>query len=657
MKHFKRSLLLTAALLFGSAVVAQTVNYEVRVVALRAQGDNNDGGGFAGEQDPTWYVWARENILTNWNSDICTHLADDTWNTWNGVNIPLITGSNSNATQILIDMECWEDDCSTGDECDYDTNGFTCIGNTDDNKAGRAQVAAIDFRNDPACQWNSYIVSIDGSGSLPDYGEYFAEIEIMWEYHNVTAGLNVNGCGTSANLNGAGTGTWSVSSGPGIGSFSNTADPMATFTGSVAGTYTLEFETDAGCPTQVTDQVDVTLLGEPDPQLTADDPGCVGQTINYTAANGVTYDFQIGINGTTLQSGGNATFSSNFVNPGDTVYVSIVDGDGCTGTDFYVPDIAASPSISLGNDTTICDNETLTLDATQPFVSYSWSPGGQTTSTITVSSAGTYSVTITNQNNCSATDDIMVSTFAAPVVDLGNDTTICQGNPFVMDAGAGFASYNWSSGGTNQTETVTNFGTYTVNITDANGCEGTDDITLSPLVNNFQLGNDTTIYLGESITLTASGGSGYEWYEGTSTVPFSASGSVTVSPTTETTYTVNVLYPDGCYDIGTITISINDGLNVFVPNMFSPNGDGTNDNFLLYGFGIDEIQMRIFNRWGELVFESTDLDAIRTDGWDGTFNGNEQPSGTYVWTITGTTLNGQALTIDGNNTGTVLLRR
>jgi gliding motility-associated-like protein len=644
--------------LAGIASQAQTVNYQVRVVALRAQGDNNDGGGFAGEQDPTFYIWARENVLTNWNANLCTHLADDTWDTWNGVNIPLITGTASSATQIIVEMECWEDDCPTGDECTFDNSGFSCIGNTDDNKAGRGGVieGPINFRNDPACQWNSYIVSIDGSGSLPDYGLYFAEIEIMWEYSNFTAGVNNDDCGTAINLTGNGTGTWSVVSGPGIGTFANTNDPMTTFSGNVAGTYTLQYTALAGCPTQTNDQVDVTLLGFPDPNLTANDPGCVGQTLSYTAQNGVTYAFQIGENGPTLQLGANATFNSNFVAPGDTVFVFITDANGCQGSDFYVPNIATSPSVSLGADQTVCPGTPYTLDATTPFVSYLWSTGA-TTSTIQVTQAGTYSVTVTNSNNCTDTDDIVITLFPQSTVDLGNDTTICQGNPFVMDAGAGFTAYSWSSGGTNQTETVSTFGTYTVTVTDGNGCQVSDDITLTPLINNFTLMSDTTIYLGQPITLTATGGSGYQWSTGATTA------SITVSPTEQTTYTVNVLYPDGCYDIGTVIVSVSDELNVFIPNMFSPNGDGVNDALQVYGYGIQEVTFRVYNRWGHLVYEETDLSDLQNVGWDGTADGVDQPNGTYVWTIQGTTLTDLPLQYrdpvsnEVSSTGTVLLRR
>ena len=649
----KNVLCLLGLIFLGQQAIAQQVNYEVRVVAFKAQGDNNDGGGFAGEQDPTFYIWARENILTNWNPNICTHFSDDTWDTWNVVNIPLISANGSNATSILVDMECWEKD-ACGSNCTYVTGSFTCW-NGDDNYTGRVQVGNISFRNAPPCQWNEYEVVAQGSGSGSDYGDFFAKVQIRWEYTNFTAGVPISSCGTAANLNGFGTGTWSITSG-GTGGFNDTNDPQTTFLGASAGNYTLTYTTLPGCATQNTATVNVNLLGNPTPDIIANDPGCVGQSIAYTAANGVNYAWKIGKNGPTLQLGPNNVFNSNFVQPGDTVYCVVTDANGCVGQGFYVPNLAPSPSVNLGSDQTICPATSVLLDATQPFMSYLWSTGS-TASAISVSAPGTYTVTITNQNNCSATDNVVISNHPAASVNLGNDTTICQGNPFLIDAGAGFSGYLWSTGATSQTISVSSFGTYSVTVTDANGCTANDQIVLTPLINNFQLMNDTTIYLGQPLVISATGGSGYQWSTGAS------SPSITVSPTVETTYTVTVLYPDGCYDIGTVTVSINDGLNVFIPNMFSPNNDGQNDYFQVYGYGIGDITLNIYNRWGQLVYSENDLVRLQTLGWDGTHEGKEQPSGTYIWNLSGTTVTGlplqyrDPLTNEVKTTGSILLKR
>jgi len=93
--------------------------------------------------------------------------------------------------------------------------------------------------------------------------------------------------------------------------------------------------------------------------------------------------------------------------------------------------------------------------------------------------------------------------------------------------------------------------------------------------------------------------------------------------------------------------------------MFSPNNDDNNANekFLVYGNGIESITFKVFNRWGDLVYESADLTEIQTSGWDGTFSGVEQPAGIYVWTLEGLDINEIPLLFNGKNTGTVLLKR
>lgn len=636
---------------------SQAVNYTVRVAELRAQGDNNDGGGLSGQQDPTWYVWAKDNSLVGYAGGACKHTTNqfDAW--WNLADYTLITGSNSVATQITIDMECWEED-GCGSDCSFDPYNFWggCL-NGDDNKANRAVVSNINFRNDPACQWNVYDVFIDGAGSLPDYGYYYARIEIKWEYANFNAGNDVSVCDSTVNLAATGNGTWAVSSGTG-GSFSNNSDPNSTFNGQQGQTYTLTWQTLSGCLNSTNlDSVIVDVFSSPSANLTSTaDSICEGDSVTFTAQNGLTYDWQLGINGSSLQSGSNNTFSSSTMLQGDSIYVTISDGNSCTGTDYYVIDVSPLPILNLVNDTTICANNTLNIDGTTPFVTYLWNTG-EISSSINVSNAGTYSLIVENTYACSATDSIVVDTFTSPIVDMGPDTTICENNPILIDAGSNFASYLWSDGNTNQTNSISTFGTHWVNIIDTNGCVAGDTIYLTPIINNFQIGNDTTIYMGASINLTASGGASYLWDNGDTT------SSIIVSPNIETTYQVTVYYSNGCYDIGTITVYVNDELNIFIPNMFSPNGDGANDYLMMYGYGFeDDIRFKIYNRWGEVVYKADDLSELHVDsgptsGWDGKHNNIDQPTGVYIWTLEATDLSGNSISLEKFQKGSILLKR
>ena len=136
-----------------------------------------------------------------------------------------------------------------------------------------------------------------------------------------------------------------------------------------------------------------------------------------------------------------------------------------------------------------------------------------------------------------------------------------------------------------------------------------------------------------------------------------------MSPIEDTTYIVTALQANECYAVADVNVFINEELNFFIPNLFTPTSvqetNGVNNFFLIYGNGINEdnFNFAIYNRWGEIVFKTTDVNEMRTSGWDGTSNGQQQPVGTYVWTMSGFTIEGTPLQFGGKNTGTILLKR
>ena len=117
-------------------------------------------------------------------------------------------------------------------------------------------------------------------------------------------------------------------------------------------------------------------------------------------------------------------------------------------------------------------------------------------------------------------------------------------------------------------------------------------------------------------------------------------------------------YGNACYDSAYTNIFIFDGLNVFIPNLFTPNGDGINDVFKAYGYGFQEnIEFKIYNRWNRVVYEANTFSALKDLGWDGNFNGEEQPDGVYIWILNATDLNGQINPKEELMKGTLLLNR
>lgn len=192
--------------------------------------------------------------------------------------------------------------------------------------------------------------------------------------------------------------------------------------------------------------------------------------------------------------------------------------------------------------------------------SFAWS-GSQTTEDISGLTVGTYTVTVTDTNDpsCYTISTISVANSGTgPNPSITGNITICDGNTAVLDAGSGYSAYSWSNGGTTQITNATVSGTYTVTVTDGNGCTGSDNVvvTVNPIP-NANAGPDQTICLGSTVTLTATGGTAYSWNTGQN------ASSITVSPASQTTYTVTVT-ANGCSATDNVTVSISSQLSVFI---------------------------------------------------------------------------------------------
>ncbi len=253
-----------------------------------------------------------------------------------------------------------------------------------------------------------------------------------------------------------------------------------------------------------TDAMQMTVVPIPYVNLGNDTTLCAGAILALDAGAGFS-DY--------LWSNG---FSNQILNvtDADSYWVQVTNFCG-TARDTIVVSVLPIPAVSLGNDTIVCQGVTLTLDAGTGFDTYIWNTG-QNSQTISINSTGNYSVTATNLCG-TATDAMQMTVVPIPYVNLGNDTTLCAGNSVILDAGAGFDSYQWQNGTGNQTFTASSTGEYSVTI--GNIC-GTDQDTIQvvilpiPAVN---LGVDTAICFGNSITFDAGAGFNYTWINGGST--------------------------------------------------------------------------------------------------------------------------------------------
>lgn len=326
----------------------------------------------------------------------------------------------------------------------------------------------------------------------------------------VNLGNDLEQCGGTVQLNAGNAGSsylWSESS------------TTASITVSATGTYAVTITTSANCT--ASDEVDVIIYAQPTVDLGVDVEQC-GGSVNLDAGTAASYSWSSSENTQAITVSSSAIYA-----------VTITDVNGCTATDEVDVAINTLPTVDLGADVEQCGGS-VTLDAGTA-VSYSWS-NSETTQTVIVSSSAVYAVTVTDANGCTATDETEVTINALPTVDLGVDQFVCGGT-VTLDAGAASA-YEWSDASTAQTLTVTTGGTYSVTITDANGCTATDDalIGIAP-VPTVNLGADVS-QCGGSVTLDAGTAASYEWSD--------ASTGQTLVATMSNNYAVTVTNNDGC---------------------------------------------------------------------------------------------------------------
>lgn len=305
------------------------------------------------------------------------------------------------------------------------------------------------------------------------------------------------------------------------------------------GRYSVDVTDSLGCqPSEHTFVFDVVESANPRPQIAAVDTLllCAGSRITLDAGSYATY----------LWSTGAATRQLVVTTPG-TYWVSVADSLGCTGRDSVVIIGAPrpSPTVRIEGPTTFCSGGSVVLDAGAGFASYRWS-NGETTQRVVIRDGGTYTVTVTNAQGCpaiSAPVVIVVRPRPYPVIDALSATRLCPGARVTLDAGAGYTDYRWSNGATTRTIDVDSSGTFTVTVTNDDGCSGTSqpmvvtrveapkpEITASPA---------TRLCSGDTVTLrTTRPFSAYRWSTGETTP--------TIIVTRSSSFRVEVVDSNGC---------------------------------------------------------------------------------------------------------------
>ena len=327
------------------------------------------------------------------------------------------------------------------------------------------------------------------------------------------------------------------------------------------------------------------------------------------------------------------------VNQAGLYYVTATGFNGCINKDSIVITTHPLPVFSLGNDTIICVSAQLQLSVNLTNAGYMWNTGN-ISNTQQVTLPGIYWLDVT-QNGCVKRDSIFIQNKPMPVVNLGNDTTLCEGSSKSLDATNSGAIYQWQNNSSGPVQLVRSPGTYSVKV-NLDGCIKSDTIIISYLNKPiFVLGNDTSLCAGQKLTLKpVLTNVSYLWQDGSS-LPFYNIDAPGLYKLTATNTCGSASHQ----------ILITRGLcQLLMPNAFSPNRDGQNDLFRVkYPGFIKTFGMHIYNRFGQEIFYTQNPNM----GWDGTYQGIDQPVGIYVWQITLTTFNGD----QQSKKGTVMLLR
>jgi hypothetical protein len=272
---------------------------------------------------------------------------------------------------------------------------------------------------------------------------------------------------------------------------------------------------------------------------------CNGSTTTLTAGGGGTYQWRNAAGN--IAGATNSTYTTGTA--GSYRVIATTTATGCKDTAAaVVVNVSPIPTVFIGNDTTFCSGNTLTLNAGNTGATYIWD-NATINQTRNVTTTGTYYVKVTNSSNCSKSDTINITVNPTPVVNLGNDTNLCQGISYVLNAGNPGATRLWDNGTTGQTRTVTNTGTYYVRVTNSFNCTARDTVVTtffpSPAVN---LGNDQDVCDGATVTLDAGNpGETFLWDN--------ASTNQTRTVTTTGTYFVTVKNIANCKGSDTVNVT------------------------------------------------------------------------------------------------------
>ncbi len=409
----------------------------------------------------------------------------------------------------------------------------------------------------------------------------------------------------------------------------------------------------------------INIYATPTASFISSAPQCVGSAVNFTNTGSTggswSYFWDFGSDALPQNSSSENPTAILYSTGGAKVITLTISNGNCTQTSTQTISIDPLPVANAGMDTTICANTSVQIgSATQAGNIYSWFPSS-TLSSATIANpvaspiapVTTYIVTMTNSaTGCVALDSIVVTMLAPLNADAGVDGEICRYDSIQIGAGLVEGQvYNWAAGAGLTNTTSPNpvsspdaTTTYTLTVTGSGCAAVTDEVTIIvhqlPIVN---AGPDDTITVGQSAQLTATGGVQYTWMP-----PYGLSNTgvfnPVANPDSSTSYIVTVIDIYGCANTDTMIVNVI-APSFWIATAFTPDNNGSNDVLFVRGEGINNFEFAVFDRWGEQLFYTKDINT----GWDGTKQGtgSGMPEGAYVYFVKGELSNGEPVTAQG----------
>ena len=456
----------------------------------------------------------------------------------------------------------------------------------------------------------------------------------------------------------------------GNGSSSPLQNPVYQYTNTGINYPTLIVITEHGCRDTLVSKIPIKIVATPKIGINATPNGCTPLTVRYNSQLLVADTSDI--NWKWNMANGNIAIlaiplAQNYITAG--IYNIILEGtnsSGCTGTATKQIEAYAIPLVNAGpSDTILCNGTPVVLKATGA-LSYGWLPATDlncincASPTTTTHQNITYTVTGTTIHGCSAKDSIGIIVKNKFKINYSRPDTLCKGQTRKLIA-TGAKEYLWTpatslndaniSNPEAQPDTTT---TYMVIGSDGVCFKDTGFVPVKVYIYpTVEAGEDVKLNVGLSTKLSATISADVEFidWQPTGNLFRNNYTDITVKPNQNTEYTVEVKNKGGCAAKDRVTVFvICDGTNFFIPNTFSPNGDGVNEVFFPRGSGIFKIKnFKIFNRWGEMMFEKNSFDANNPAfGWDGNFKGIQLNPDVFVYMIDIICNNKSVLTYRGN---------